>query len=60
MDYTLGEMETLQLANEQKVTEIQRLNNQLNKALDVNLYHTLIFIYSFILKIFRQSNEQLI
>jgi hypothetical protein len=36
MDYTIDEMETLRTANEQKVTEIQRINNQLNKALEVN------------------------
>jgi hypothetical protein len=57
MDYTLGEMETLQLANEQKVTEIQRLNNQLNKALEVNLPHTIIFIYSFSKSLDNQTNS---
>ncbi len=53
MDYTLGEMETLQLANEQKVTEIQRLN----KALEVNLHHKLIFIYSFSKSLDNQTNS---
>jgi hypothetical protein len=36
MDYTIDEMETLQSANKQKLTEIQRINGQLNKALEVN------------------------
>lgn len=38
MDYTINEMETLRLANEQKVTEIQRINNQLTKALEVKKF----------------------
>jgi hypothetical protein len=36
MDYTIDEMETLRSSNEEKVTEIQRINGQLNKALEVN------------------------
>ncbi|CAF3093581.1 unnamed protein product, partial [Rotaria sp. Silwood2] len=35
MDYTIGEMETLRSGNEQKIAEIQRINSQLNKALEV-------------------------
>ena len=35
MDYTIDEMETLRSGNEQKRTEIQRLNGQLQKALEV-------------------------
>ncbi|CAF2666879.1 unnamed protein product [Rotaria sp. Silwood2] len=34
MDYTIGEMETLRSGNEQKIAEIQRINSQLNKALE--------------------------
>lgn len=37
MDYSLEEMATLQAANEQKVTDIQRLNNQLSRALEVEM-----------------------
>jgi hypothetical protein len=36
MDYTIDEMETLRSSNEEKVTEIQRINGQLTKALEVN------------------------
>jgi len=36
MDYTIDEIQTLQTANEQKTLEIQRIDNQLNKALEVN------------------------
>ncbi|CAF1122279.1 unnamed protein product [Rotaria sordida] len=36
IDYTIGEMETLKAGNEQKISEIQRINSQLNKALEVN------------------------
>ena len=36
MDYTIDEIETLQTANEQKLGELQRINNQLTKALEVN------------------------
>lgn len=43
MDYTIDEIQTLQTANEQKTLEIQRIDNQLNKALEVN--KLLIFIY---------------
>ena len=32
----IDEMDTLRTSNEQKIFEIQRLNGQLNKALDVN------------------------
>ena len=42
MDYTIDEMETLRSANEQKITEIQRINGQLTKALAVN--QTIYFI----------------
>ncbi|CAF4779167.1 unnamed protein product, partial [Rotaria sp. Silwood2] len=35
-DYTIGEMETLRSGNEQKIAELQRINSQLNKALEVN------------------------
>jgi len=35
MDYTIHEMDTLRSANEQKLTEIQRINTQLTKALEV-------------------------
>ncbi|CAF0963938.1 unnamed protein product [Rotaria sp. Silwood1] len=34
MDYTIGEMETLRSENQQKMAEIQRINSQLNKALE--------------------------
>lgn len=36
MDYTIDETEALRSANEQKTSEIQRIDNQLNKALEVN------------------------
>lgn len=35
MDHIIDEMETLRSVNEQKIFEIQRLNSQLNKALEV-------------------------
>ncbi len=38
MDYTLDEMDTLQTANEHKLNEIQRINTQLTKALEVSSY----------------------
>ncbi|CAF0867186.1 unnamed protein product [Rotaria sp. Silwood1] len=37
MDHSIDEMETLRSANEQKIFEIQRINGQLNKALEVYL-----------------------
>ena len=46
MDYTIDEMETLQTANEQKITEIERINNQLHKALEVKAKHPFFFINS--------------
>jgi hypothetical protein len=36
MDHAIDEMEIVRSANEQKVFEIQRINGQLNKALEVN------------------------
>ena len=36
MDHSIDEMETLRVANEQKIFEIQRTNGQLNKALEVS------------------------
>lgn len=38
MDYTINEMDTLRSANEQKATEIQRINTQLTKALEVIIF----------------------
>ncbi len=57
MDYTIDEMETLRSANEEKVTEIQRINGQLNKALEVNNTIKIEYLLFFIS---RQLNEQLI
>ena len=37
MDHSIEEMETLRSANDQKIFEIQRINGQLNKALEVNI-----------------------
>ncbi|CAF4332977.1 unnamed protein product [Rotaria socialis] len=34
MDHAIDEMETLRSTNEQKIFEIQRINGQLNKALE--------------------------
>jgi hypothetical protein len=42
MDHAIEEMETLRSANEQKIFEIQRINGQLNKALEV--IDTILFI----------------
>jgi hypothetical protein len=36
MDYTIDEIDTLQTANEHKLNEIQRINNQLTKAFEVS------------------------
>ena len=35
LKHAIDEMETLRAANEQKIFEIQRINGQLNKALEV-------------------------
>jgi hypothetical protein len=35
MDHIIDEMDILRSANEQKIFEIQRINGQLNKALEV-------------------------
>jgi hypothetical protein len=35
MDHVIDEMEMLRSANEQKILEINRINGQLNKALEV-------------------------
>ena len=35
MDHVIDEMEMLRSANEQKIFEIQRINGQMNKALEV-------------------------
>jgi hypothetical protein len=56
MDYTIDEMETLRSANEEKVTEIQRINGQLTKALEVNNTIKTEYLLFFIS---RQLNEQL-
>ena len=37
MDHSIDEMEALRSTNEQKIFEIQRINGQLNKALEVIL-----------------------
>lgn len=36
MDHAIDEIQTLQAANEQKVVDIQRINGQLSKALEVS------------------------
>jgi hypothetical protein len=56
MDHAIDEMETLRSINEQKIFEIQRINGQLNKALEVIKY---IFLF-LILFSFRRLNKQLI
>jgi hypothetical protein len=59
MDYSIHEMETLRSTNEQKIDEIQCINGQLTKALEVNKKKIIFYIlFSFFL--FRQFNEQLI
>jgi hypothetical protein len=42
MDHIIDEMDILRSANEQKIFEIQRINGQLNKALEV--IDTILFI----------------
>jgi hypothetical protein len=49
-------METLRSANEQKIFEIQRINGQLNKALEVILKR--LNKYLFVGVSFRQLNKQ--
>jgi len=46
MNYTIDEMETLQTGNEDKLNEIQRINHQLNKALEVKT-KTLVYLFSY-------------
>lgn len=46
MDYAIDEMYTLRSANEQKLTEIQRINGQLNKALEVKTKINILFIHN--------------
>ena len=36
MDYGINEIQILRSENEQKASEIQRINSQLDKALEVN------------------------
>jgi len=60
MDYTIDEMETLRTVNEEKLTEIQCINNQLNKAFEVNKRISFYFYFFFHSRNFRLSNEQLI
>jgi hypothetical protein len=57
MDYTIDEMETLRSANEQKLTEIQRINGQLTKALAVNQIQIIYFILLFILILDSKTNS---
>jgi len=38
MDYTIDQIDTLQTVNQQKNEDIQRLNTQLTKALQVERY----------------------
>jgi len=45
MDHVIDEMEILRSANEQKVFEIQRINGQLNKALEVIQKYFSIFLF---------------
>jgi hypothetical protein len=47
MDYTIDEMETLRTVNEEKLTEIQCINNQLNKAFEVNKRISFYFYFFF-------------
>lgn len=60
MDYTIDQIDTLQTVNQQKNEDIQRLNTQLTKALQVErlcvVYHYL--IYKFFIFIYRQLNVQ--
>ncbi len=59
MDHAIEEMETLRSANEQKIFEIQRINGQLNKALEV--IDTILFISLYYYSVlFRRLNKQLI
>ena len=47
MDHAIEEMETLRSANEQKIFEIQRINGQLNKALEVTILNIFILLFCF-------------
>ena len=47
MDHAIDEMETLRSSNEQKIFEIQRINGQLNKALEV-MQTLIIFHFRFL------------
>jgi hypothetical protein len=56
MDHVIDEMEMLRSANEQKILEIQRINGQLNKALEVINLDSISFFSFFY---FRQLNKPL-
>jgi len=56
MDHVIDEMEMLRSANEQKILEIQRINGQLNKALEVINLDSISFLSFFY---FRQLNKPL-
>jgi len=56
MDHAIEEMETLRSANEQKIFEIQRINGQLNKALEV--IDTILFISLYYYSVFIQTVKQ--
>ena len=53
-------MNILRSTNEQNFTEIQRINGQLSKALEVNKIKRKENTYNYFLLILRQLNKQLI
>lgn len=55
MDHVIDEMETLRSANEQKVFEIQRINGQLNKALEVIEKLPFLYVCWFLLQTVKQT-----
>ena len=57
MDFTIGELETFRLGNEQKIDEIQRISSQLNKALAVNYMKITLYFFINSLSLDSEANS---